>query len=79
MRMKTLRASLSNRRPAGVRCSLRGARTNNCTPSRIFQGTDGARQRGLVDVHALGGTPEVEFLGDGDEVPEVAKVHRYIL
>ncbi len=36
-------------------------------------------QRRLGDVQALGRPREVEFLGDGDEVPEVAKVHRYIL
>jgi len=34
---------------------------------------DSARQRGLVDVDALGGAAEVELFGNGNEVAEVAQ------
>src|SRR6185312_2860820 len=31
--------------------------------------------RGLGDVEALGGTAEMQLLGDGDEIPQVPKLH----
>ncbi|MNV67080.1 hypothetical protein D3C71_1598640 [compost metagenome] len=43
-----------------------------------FQIAHGARQWGLIDVHALGGPSEVEFFRDSDEVPQVAQLdHRH--
>jgi hypothetical protein len=30
---------------------------------------------GLSDTETLGGAPEMELLGDGDEVPKVAELH----
>lgn len=38
----------------------------------VLQPADRARQRRLRDPEPVGGTSEVQFLGDGDEVPEFA-------
>lgn len=61
---------------------LAGARTNNCTPSwssrsRMVResGVCGVRKRSLVDVHALGGTAEVEFFGNGDEIAQMSQLN----
>jgi hypothetical protein len=32
-------------------------------------------ERGLGDSETLGGAPEMQLLGDGDEIAEVAKLH----
>ena len=50
-----------------------------CHIHLLLELADLQAQRRLGDVQALGRPREVEFLGDGDEVAEVARVHRYIL
>ena len=35
------------------------------------------RQRGRADVQALGGTGEVQLLGDGDEIAELSEFDRH--
>jgi hypothetical protein len=42
----------------------------------VLEAGDGLGQRRLGDVEALGGMPEMELLGDGDEVAELAKLRR---
>lgn len=46
-----------------------------------FQLTNLTRQGGLSDVQPLGGVGEVQFLSDGDEIPQVAqmRVHSPLL
>ena len=41
-----------------------------------FEPGDLLTDRGLDDVQPLGGPAEVEFLGDGDEVPQLPQLHR---
>jgi hypothetical protein len=38
----------------------------------VFQVANGARKRGLVDMHALSGTAKVKVLGDGNEIAQVS-------
>jgi hypothetical protein len=45
-------------------------------PEAGLQRLDLLRQRRRGDVHALSGTAEVQLLGDGDEVAQLAKLHR---
>ena len=41
----------------------------------VFQFLDRTRQRRLLDVQSLGSTSEVKFFCDGDETPQMAKLH----
>ena len=41
-----------------------------------FQPLDLCTDRRLRDVNALGGTGEVRFLGDGDEVFQLSEFHK---
>jgi hypothetical protein len=51
-----------------------GANEQTCAEF-FFQFLDGARQRRLVDVQALGSAGEVEFFGHGHKAAEMAKLH----
>ncbi|MCY1554097.1 hypothetical protein D9M68_906430 [compost metagenome] len=42
---------------------------------RCFQLADVEAERRLGDGQPLGGSSEVQFLGDGDEIPELAQIH----
>ncbi|MDT7558911.1 MAG: hypothetical protein QOI68_3381 [Pseudonocardiales bacterium] len=44
-------------------------------PEPPFELLDRPRQRGLRDPEPLGCPPEVQFLGDGDEVPQLSCLH----
>lgn len=44
-------------------------------PELVFQGPDGGGEPGLRHGEALGGTGEVLFLGDGDEVFQLTQLH----
>ena len=60
----------------GQQRSWRGLRSISSTPSSRLELLDLGRQRRLADEAGLGGPAEVAVLGDGDEVAEVAQVHR---
>jgi hypothetical protein len=45
----------------------------------VFELADLARERRLREVQALGGACEVPLFRDGDESPEMSKVHEPIL
>jgi hypothetical protein len=42
----------------------------------LLEPADGLRQRGLRQMQARCSAPEMQLLADGDEVPEVSKLHR---
>jgi hypothetical protein len=41
----------------------------------LFQATDLLAQRRLGDAESESGSPEVQFLGHGNEVPEMSELH----
>jgi hypothetical protein len=58
--------------PAPVSRTERLVRSNSWAPTVGFERLDRLAQRRLADVQALGGAREVQLLGDGDEVAQVA-------
>lgn len=66
-------SGLPKQHPAGI-----GERHATTVPVKelnaepLLQPTDRARERRLCDPEPTGGASEVQFLGDGDEVPEFA-------
>ena len=70
------RARSTTRSPASVSMTWRGLRSISSTPSSLLELLDLGRQRRLADEAGLGGPAEVAVLGHGDQVLEVAEVHR---
>ena len=68
------RASSSNWRPAGVSSVARLVADEQLGAELVLQRADLPGQHRLGDVQPLGRPAEVQFLGDGDEVPELAEV-----
>ena len=62
--------------PAAVSRTARRERSSKWLAQFAFQPLDLCTDRRLRDVNALGGTGEVRFLGDGDEVFQLSEFHK---
>ena len=56
-----------------------GGPFDQADPDFFLQATDLLRQRRLGNVLARGGSREVEFLGEGDEIAQLAEIHAFSL
>jgi len=50
-------------------------RVSRGRPQFLLQGLDLQAERRLADVQPAGGLAEAQFLGDGDEVAQLAEIH----
>ena len=66
----------SSASPAGVSSTRRVLRTSSGPPSSASSRRICGRQRGLREVQPGGGAREVQLLGDGDEIAQLAQLHR---
>ena len=69
------RASRRKASPAGVSSTRRRVRSSSVQPSSASSAPNLLAERRLGDVQPRGGTPEVQLLGDGDEIAELAEFH----
>ncbi|MNT54097.1 hypothetical protein D3C72_1912310 [compost metagenome] len=77
--MRQRAARLIQKQRAGLRQfhAAAGARQQR-RPQFFFQRLDLQAQRRLADVQPAGGLAEAQFLGDGDEVAQLAEIHIYL-